>query len=71
MTESLKTRVLHTKINTVEEGQIQRGSDGELLVLGENDVPAIVALLNSSQDVGRIVFTIAESLDAAGLGSWR
>lgn len=67
----IDSSVLHTEINAVKEGQIECSSDRELLVLGENDMTTVVALLDGFQDVCRVIFTIAESLDAAGLGSCR
>ena len=62
---------LLTQINAVEEREIQRGSNGEFLVLREDDMTAVVTLLDRLQDVCGVILTTTESLDAAGLGSWR
>jgi hypothetical protein len=60
-----------TKIDVVEESQIKRGADRELLILGENDVTAIVALFDGLEDVRRVIRPVTARLNNACPGPIR
>lgn len=51
----------------LEEGQVERSADGVALVLGEHNVAAIVAFLDSLQDVLGIILAIAPRVESADL----
>ena len=57
----------HTKIDIVEEGKVQRCSNREVLVFGENHVAAVIALLDSVEDVLGIIFAMSARFNAACL----
>lgn len=50
----------------LEEGQVERSADGVVLALREEYVTAVVAALDSAQNVLRIVLALAVGLDHAG-----
>jgi hypothetical protein len=51
----------------IQKPQIKCCTDCELLVLGKNDMTAIVTILNSLQDIRRIVGSVSMGLDNASL----
>jgi hypothetical protein len=50
-----------TQINVLQESKIQRGSDREVLALGEDDMTTVVTLLHILQDVRGVVFAVTAS----------
>lgn len=60
-----------TKIDMLKESQIKRRADGEFLILREDNVTAIVALLDSLQDVLGIILAATASPDRADLLTFR
>ena len=51
----------------VEERQIERGADHELLILREDDVTTVVAVVDGLQDIRRIIGAITIGLNNACL----
>jgi hypothetical protein len=60
-----------TKIDVVEESQIKRGADRELLILGEHNVTAIVALFDGLEDVRGVIRSVTARLNNACPGPIR
>jgi hypothetical protein len=56
-----------TEIDVLKESQVQRCADGVVLLLGEDHMTAVVALLNSFQDVLGIILAAATRPDRANL----
>lgn len=56
-----------TKINVLEEGQIQGSANGIRLALVEHHMPAIVALLDRLEDVDRVVLALSKAGNIARL----
>lgn len=62
---------MRTKIDVLQEGKIKRGTNGELFVLGEDNVSAIVTVLDSLQNILGVIGTVGIALDNASPGSLR
>jgi hypothetical protein len=56
-----------TKINVLEEGQIQGSANGICLALVEDHMPSIVALLDRLEDVDGVVLALSKARNIAGL----
>lgn len=55
-----------TKIDVLEEGEVERSTNGEVLVFRENNVTTVVAALDSTQNVLGVVLAVTNRLDRAG-----
>ena len=50
----------------LEEGKVKRSANSVILVLGEDNVTAVVTAFDSTQDVLGVILAIPISLDCAG-----
>jgi hypothetical protein len=58
-----------TKIDVLEEGQVQGCANGVGLALVKHNMAAVVALLDRLKDVGRVVLALAIARHVASLGA--
>lgn len=58
-----------TQVDALQERKIQRGANGEALVLGEHYVAAVIAFFDCLENIRRVVFAATESREHACLGS--
>lgn len=59
-----------TKINMLQERQIQSSADGILLLFGEDDLSAVIAALQGGEDERRVVAAVAMGAHMADFLAW-